>query len=97
MINDVRSKRMILSVSEETLKVKGINQEMGESVEEIDIKYSGEDNSVAYNYSYIQDVIKQIDSEIVTFMVNKDSSPRDRKRRLLFYNYAYEFRRRIIK
>ena len=75
MINDVRSKRMILSVSEETLKVKGINQEMGESVEEIDIKYSGEDNSVAYNYSYIQDVIKQIDSEIVTFMVNKDSSP----------------------
>ena len=75
MINDVRSKRMILNVSEESLKVKGINQEMGESVEEIDIKYSGDDNSVAYNYTYIQDVIKQIDSEIVAFMVNKDSSP----------------------
>ena len=75
MINDVRSKRMILTVSEESLKVKGINQEMGESLEEIDIKYSGEEHSVAYNYTYIQDVIKQIDSEIVTFMVNKDSSP----------------------
>ena len=75
MINDVRSKRMILNISEESLKVKGINQEMGESVQEIDIKYSGEENSVAYNYTYIQDVIKQIDSEIVTFMVNKDSSP----------------------
>ena len=45
------------------------------SLEEIDIKYSGEEHSVAYNYTYIQDVIKQIDSEIVTFMVNKDSSP----------------------
>lgn len=75
MINDVRSKRMILTVSEESLKVKGINQEMGESLEEIDIKYTGEEHSVAYNYTYIQDVIKQIDSEIVTFMVNKDSSP----------------------
>ena len=75
MINDVRSKRMILTVSEEALKVKGINQEMGESLEEIDVKYSGEEHSVAYNYTYIQDVIKQIDSEIVTFMVNKDSSP----------------------
>lgn len=75
MINDVRSKRMILNVSEESLKVKGINQEMGESREEIDIKYSGEEHAVAYNYTYIQDVIKQIDSEIVTFMVNKDSSP----------------------
>ena len=75
MINDIRSKRMILNISEESLKVKGINQEMGESVQEIDIKYSGEENSVAYNYTYIQDVIKQIDSEIVTFMVNKDSSP----------------------
>ena len=75
MINDVRSKRMILTVSEESLKVKGINQEMGESLEEIDIKYTGEEHSVAYNYTCIQDVIKQIDSEIVTFMVNKDSSP----------------------
>lgn len=75
MISDVRSKKMIMNVSEESLKVKGINQEMGESAEEIDIKYSGEEHSVAYNYTYIQDVIKQIDSEIVTFMVNKDSSP----------------------
>lgn len=75
MISDVRSKRMLITVSENSLKVKGVNQEMGESFADIEVKYSGEEHTIAFNYSYIQDVVKQIDSEIVTFMVNKDSSP----------------------
>lgn len=75
MISDVRSKRLVVEVGENSLKIKGINQELGESVEEIDVKYSGPDKVVAYNYSYIQDVVKQIDSEIITFMVNGGSNP----------------------
>ncbi len=75
MINDLRSKKIIINLSEDSLKVKGINNEMGESAEEIEAKYSGEEYSVAYNYVYLQDALKNIDSEIVTFMVNSGSSP----------------------
>lgn len=75
MISDVRSKKMIFDISTDMLRIKAVNQEMGESVEEIEAKYSGSDETTAFNYAYIMDVLRALDSEIITFCVNNDSTP----------------------
>lgn len=75
MISDLRSKRLLLTISENNLKVKSVNNEVGESLEEIEAKYSGEEYTMGYNYQYLQEIIKQIDSDIITFMINANNSP----------------------
>jgi DNA polymerase-3 subunit beta len=75
MISELRSKRLLLTISDNSLKVKSVNNEVGESLEEIEAKYTGEEYTVGYNYQYLQEIIKQIDSDIITFMVNANNSP----------------------
>ncbi len=75
MISDVRSKKIMFEVSEDLMTIKAINQEMGESLGKVEIKYSGESQVAAFNYTYIQDVLKLLDSEIVTFCMNKGNKP----------------------
>ena len=75
MISDIRSKKIIFEITEDLLKIKAINQEMGESLGKVEIKYSGEQEISAFNYAYVQDVLKTLDSEIVTFCMNHDHKP----------------------
>ncbi|MEK6794689.1 MAG: DNA polymerase III subunit beta [Spirochaetota bacterium] len=75
MIADVRSKKLIMEMSENNLKVRGVNQELGESSEEIEINYHGDQKSIAFNYTYIQDITRQIDADIATVRFNDDTTP----------------------
>ncbi|MBI4976556.1 MAG: DNA polymerase III subunit beta [Spirochaetes bacterium] len=75
MIQDVRSKKLIMEVGEGSLNVKGVNQELGESSEEIEVNYQGDPCQISFNYTYIQDIMRQIDADIITFRFNDDTSP----------------------
>lgn len=75
MIKDIRSKRIILNVETDVLVLEGINTEMGNSKETLDIKYEGEPFKVAFNYEYLISAVKNVDSEIIEFNVNEGSSP----------------------
>lgn len=75
MISDMRSKRLMMEVSENALKIKGVNREMGESVEDIEANYHGEPHKLALNYAFVQDIVKQLNSDIITFRANSDTSP----------------------
>lgn len=75
MINDIKSRRLIFEVSEGTLRVKGVNREIGESREDIEAIYHGEAQTLILNYMYVQDIIKQLDSDIISFSARYDTSP----------------------
>lgn len=75
MINDVRSKRMILELSNGCLKVVGINQEIGSSTSVVDIEYEDVDFKIAFNYSYLLGIINAFNGETITFELNEGSNP----------------------
>ena len=58
--------------SNDNLKVTGDAPDLGDSSDEIGVDYKSEDLNIAFNYRYIQDFLKVIDSENV--IVEMDSS-----------------------
>lgn len=75
MINEDKSRRMVFEVYENSLRIKAVNKEMGESIEEIEANYHGEEHSLVLNFTFLQDIVKNLDSEIITIRANESIMP----------------------
>jgi DNA polymerase-3 subunit beta len=73
MIND-KTYIVKMEFSNNTLTMKGDTPEAGKSEERIDIDYTAEDLTIAFNYKYVLDALKNIESDEVEIGLNTQLS-----------------------
>lgn len=71
---DDKTNILKLEFSNNMLKLTANAPEEGMSEDEIDIIYNSEDIKIAFNYRYLQDCLKNIDSENLIFCMNTSQS-----------------------
>jgi DNA polymerase-3 subunit beta len=62
-----KGKRILMGLSNGTLKISTADDDYGSVEEEIPFQYEGDDVSIAMNYRYIEEPLKAIDTEEVRF------------------------------
>ena len=60
--------------ADNTLKLSGDSPEAGNSQDEIDVKYTGEPLPIAFNYKFILEFLKIVESEDVKVQLNSSLS-----------------------
>ena len=75
LIPDPIYRGILTYISKDNLRIELINKEFGEAYELIDIKYSGEDFSFAFNAKYMMDVLNVMESEYIDIVVNEGITP----------------------
>lgn len=71
---DEKKKIVKFSFTENSLNLMSATPESGNSEDEIDILYSGEDILIGFNYQYLLDFIKNVDAEDVIICMNTNLS-----------------------
>jgi DNA polymerase III subunit beta len=61
-----KSRRVYLTVSDQTLILKSEESEIGQATEEIECEYSGPETTLALNFLYLMDPIRVIESENIS-------------------------------
>ena len=61
-----KSRRVYLTVSDQTLILKSEESEIGQATEEIACEYSGPETTLALNFLYLMDPIRVIESENIS-------------------------------
>ena len=61
--------------SKGTLVLKGSNNEMGKSQDEIDIEYTGDDLEIAFNFRFVLECLKNMYSKEVKIGLNESTTP----------------------
>jgi len=75
IFTDEKSNSVKIKVSKNKLTLSSNIAEVGESKEEIDLTYEGKEILVAFNPSYLIDVLKTIENEEVTLELSNSESP----------------------
>ena len=73
MVNE-KTSIVKLEFSENNLKLSADTPDSGKSEENLDIDYSGEELAIAFNYKYVLEALKNIDSDIVKIGLNTSLS-----------------------
>ena len=73
MVNE-KTSIVKLSFTQNSLSLMADTPESGNSEDQIDITYSGEDILIAFNYKYLLDCFKNIDSENMIICMNTNLS-----------------------
>ncbi|MCK7521087.1 MAG: DNA polymerase III subunit beta [Ignavibacteriales bacterium] len=74
MVND-RTNIIKMTFTENKLDLMADTPDLGDSSDQIEIEYSGEELKIAFNYKYILEAIKVMDSEKVKIELNGSLSP----------------------
>ena len=74
LLADMETHKMIFDLSENTLRIYSTETNMGKAFEIVNIEYSGPEVSIAFNYTYMLDVLKEIQSESITISFNNETS-----------------------
>ena len=69
MVNE-KTSIVKLDFSQNTLKLTADTPDSGKSEEELTINYEGEDLSIAFNYKFVLEALKNIDCEEVNIGLN---------------------------
>jgi DNA polymerase-3 subunit beta len=69
-----KSKAVTMNFSENNLKISSINPDMGNATEELEIDYSGDNQQIALNVKYLQDILSVIDTKSVEIDFNDPQS-----------------------
>lgn len=64
-----------LSMSQDTLELRAITQDVGEAVEELDAKYDGQDLTVAFNPEYLMDGLEVTEGDEVVLQTRDAQRP----------------------
>jgi len=66
LLSDPKTKRILLSLSRESIVLKSDEREVGEAEERIKCHYEGSETDFALNHSYLTDPLKVIEQEYIT-------------------------------
>lgn len=75
LLANVKSKAVLLSLSNGKMEISSNNPELGDAKEEIEVEYSGNDIKIGFNAKYITDILTSIDQEKIDFELNDHLSP----------------------
>lgn len=75
IISDQRSGAVILTVRPKQLIVSAQTSQVGESRDEMEVEYGGEEVKISFNYSYLVDVLKNISTENIIIELEGPLSP----------------------
>jgi DNA polymerase-3 subunit beta len=73
LLVEKKNKRIVFKLSEGKLEIVTDDSETGSAQVEIESKYSGEDAEIAFNYEFIEDPLKNITEEEVSFKFTNTS------------------------
>jgi len=73
-MGDKDTNKIILFLSNNTMKIYTENMSIGTGEEYIDIEYTNEDVKIALNYNYIIDVLSVLKSETIIFKFKNSQS-----------------------
>ncbi len=72
---DPKLAQMVLDVEPGKLTLKGNHPDLGEAKDELQVEYDGDELTVAFNYHYLLDALKEIDHKQVRFEMSDNKSP----------------------
>lgn len=75
VVSSERYSGVILSFSTGKMTLNSTNLDVGEAMEEMDIKYSGDDLDVGFNVNYLIDAISVINGDSILFEVGQGLKP----------------------
>lgn len=75
LMADEKTRRLLLDVEPSRLTVRTESSEEGAGEEVIEIDYNGDEQTVAFNGDYLQDVLKHVEDEEVYFDLISEDSP----------------------
>ena len=64
---DKKNSRIYFNISDGILKITSFQEDIGSVDEEISCKFSGESCTIAFNFSYIAEPVKEINTEMIAF------------------------------
>ena len=73
--SDPSFKGVRASISPDNIEIESMEKKTGQAQEIVNIKYSGEPFEVAFNARYLIEVLQNMKSEDVKFILNDDNSP----------------------
>ncbi len=68
-----KSRKILLSFSENTLSISSEDVEVGEAREELECKYNGDNITLAVNYLYLLEPLREIDTEEVSIEFTEEN------------------------
>lgn len=75
LLANQKSKAILLSFGDNKLEVSSSNPELGDATDELEIEYGGPQIKVGFNARYIEDVLKNIETEHIEFELKDQVSP----------------------
>lgn len=75
LMADEKTRRLLLDVEPSRLTVRTESSEEGAGEENIEVDYGGEEQTVAFNGDYLEDVLKHVEDEQVYFDLISEDSP----------------------
>ena len=74
ILSNQKLKGVKFELSQDSLILIAHNSENEESVEELEVSYSGENMSIGFNINYVLDVLNVLDTEQINIQISADSS-----------------------
>jgi DNA polymerase-3 subunit beta len=75
LMADEKTRRLLLDVEPSRLTVRAESSEEGGGEESLEIDYDGQEQTVAFNGDYLQDVLKHVEDDEVYFDLISEDSP----------------------
>ena len=71
ILSDALTHQVVFALDKDKLTLQVTTQELGEATEELEAAFSDEPMSIGYNASYIQDILRTIDTEKISLLLDR--------------------------
>ena len=71
ILSDALTHQVVFSLDKDKVILQVTTQDLGEATEEIEASFSDEPMSIGYNASYIQDILRTIETEKISFLLDR--------------------------
>jgi DNA polymerase-3 subunit beta len=71
ILSDALTHQVVFALGKDAVTLQVTTQELGEATEEIEAVFSDEPMSIGYNAAYIQDILRTMDTEKISFMLDR--------------------------
>ena len=75
LFSDIKGKGVRFNFNENELQIYATTPEYGEAKDEIAVEFDKEPLTIGFNVTYVQDILKCIDSENMIIRINNPSGP----------------------
>jgi DNA polymerase III subunit beta len=75
VFSDLKAHGVQLALKENVIEINSNTPEYGEAKDSLNITYSGESITLGFNVNYLLDLLKNIDSELISIVINNSSGP----------------------